>query len=170
MSRNILTGFSVFVEGRGHAGDISKIDLPDFALKVEEFSAGGFTGSIEVLMGRLEKAMEIEMTYNTYTPDIMKQVGHKPSVSFAYKIKGMYVKQDGTAAKREITVRAFAKNVKEEPWEPNKKVSMTTKLSVLYYRDEWDGQVLYEVDPEAAILIVDGVDYGSTFRDVLGLS
>lgn len=169
MSRNVLTGFSVFVDGRGHAGDISKIDLPDFAIKTEEFSAGGFTGAIDVAMGRLEKAMEIEMTYNTFTPDIMTQVAQYPNTSHGYKLRGMYVKADGTHAKREITLRAFAKNVKEEAWEPNKKVSMTVKLSVLYYRDEWDEKVLYEIDPESGILVVDGVDHGKSFRDILGI-
>lgn len=169
MSRNVLTGFSLFVDGRGHAGDISKIDLPDFAIKTEEFTAGGFTGAIDVALGRLEKAMEIEATYNTFTPDVMKQVGQHPNTSYGYKIRGMYVKADRSKAKREITLRAFAKNVKEEAWEPNKKVNMTTKLSVLYYRDEWDGKVLYEIDPENGILVIDGEDYGKPFRDILGI-
>ena len=70
---------------------------------------------------------------------------------------------------RKVTAKAVAKNIKEEAWEPGKKVSMTTKLTCSYYRDEWDGEVINEVDPTNCGLILDRVDHGAGLREALGI-
>lgn len=168
MSRNVLTNFNYSVEGRGYAGDASKVDLPDLEVKVEGFNAGGYTAEVEIALGRLAKAMEIEVTYNTFTPDVMKSVATMPNNTFNHVFQGAYTTPNGVVS-RKITARAFAKNIKEEPWEPGKKISMTSKLTVHYYRDEWDGKVMNEVDPENCVLIIDGVDLAKGVREAIGL-
>lgn len=169
MSQNVLMGFSLFVEGRGHAGDVSKVDFPDIELKTEEFQAGGWTAPIEVVLGRLAKALEIETTYNTYTPDVMKQTTVSPNTHFSYVFRGAYKTPEGKIVTRKVTAKAVAKTIKEEAWEPGKKVSMTTKLTCNYYRDEWEGVVSNEVDPTNCGLIIDGVDHGAGLREALGI-
>ena len=51
MLNDILKNMSLFVDGRGYAGNVDELNLPKLALKTEEFRGGGMDAPIEIDMG-----------------------------------------------------------------------------------------------------------------------
>jgi P2 family phage contractile tail tube protein len=76
MLNDVLKNMSLFVDGRGYAGNIEELNLPKLTMKTEEFRAGGMDAPVEVDMG-MEK-LECDFTLTRFDKDLLKLFGLAP--------------------------------------------------------------------------------------------
>ncbi len=93
MLGDILKNMSLFVDGRGYAGNVEEIQLPKLTLKTEEFRNGGIDAPIEVDMG-MEK-LECEFTLTKFDKEVLRFFGLAPGNSKLLTMRGSVVSDSG---------------------------------------------------------------------------
>lgn len=160
---DILKNFSVFINGRGYAGLVDEVELPEIKFKMEEHRAGGMDVPYEIEMG--QEVMTSKLTFATYPADIIRALNEGVRV----QLRGALV-NDATRATTAITVELGArpKMFGAGSWKAGDKAQGEIELTVDYYRWNQGGADLFEIDTINMIRVIGGVDQLAAQRAALG--
>lgn len=168
MTPRILKNFNTFVNGRGKAGVVEKIELPELDFTQEAYRAGGMDAETEVDMG--QKAMTAKFTFCDIEPADLSLVGIINGNSVRTTSRGAYVRDsDGTTVAVVCELAGKFKKVSMEGWESGKKANQDYEMAVNYYRLNVAGQDIVEIDVINMVRRIGGVDQLAAVRAAIGL-
>ena len=76
---------------------------------------------------------------------------------------------DGTVRAVVMRMRGIIREADFGTWKPGEKAPLKVMVALRYYKLEIDGEVIYEIDAENMIRIVDGTDQLEAQREALGI-
>lgn len=163
-----LKDMMLFNEGLAYLGDARTVTLPTLTRKLEEWRGGGMNAPIQLDMGM--EAMELAFTCGGPMRDVLSQWG-TPTVDGVYmRFSGNY-QQDDTAAidHVEVIVRGRPSEIEMGDQEVGEAGEFNVTMPLAYYKLEWNGTVLIEIDTLRMIEFVNGVDRLAARRAALGI-
>jgi P2 family phage contractile tail tube protein len=169
MHPRILKNFNLFIMGRGNAGRVDELELPEISVKTDDHRAGGMDMETEVDMG-LEK---LAAKFKISDPDaeILKLVGLTGSNSARLTARGSFVRDTDRA--RVAVVAEFVGRIKKGSfgtWKSGDKSGQEYEMSCNYYRLTIGDEEIYEIDNENMIRRIGGVDQLAGIRADIGLA
>lgn len=168
MLPRILKNFNGFVNGKGLAGRLDELELPEISLKTDDFRAGGMDSEVEIDMGT-EKMMA-KFKFADPDPDVLGLVGLMDGNSARLVAKGSYVRDHDLA--RVAVVAEVVGRVKKGSlgqWKAGQKADADYEMSVNYYKLTVGGREVYEIDVENMIRRINGVDQLAGIRSDIGI-
>lgn len=167
MLDQILKNMSLFVDGRGYAGNAEEISLPKLTLKTEEMRNGGMDAGVAVDMG-MEK-LECSFTLTSFDPDVLKLFGLTAGQVTPLTMRGHVESEDGTSAAVAVNLRGKITEMDFGSWKPGDKATVKASVALRYYKLTHAGEVLHEIDVVGMKRIIGGVDQLAATRASLGL-
>ncbi|MBB6191501.1 hypothetical protein FHS51_001728 [Sphingobium wenxiniae] len=165
----VLMNMLLFNEGLANVGEAKTITLPVLSRKIEEWGGGGLGGALPMDMGP-DGLMELTHTYGGPMRQIFSQYGITRINGVYLRFSGAYQQPDSDSVDNvEVIVRGLHKEIDmgdQERGEPGE-FKVTSVLS--YYKLDWNGETLIEIDRLNMIEIVDGVDRLAAQRAALGM-
>ena len=113
---NILRNINLFVDGRGYAGRVAEVELPELSVMTEEYRAGGMDAPIEIDLG-LEK-LECSWSMSSIDDALLKRWGLAPGSSTPVTFRAALESEDGTVTAVEVRCRGQVKTVEPGTWKP----------------------------------------------------
>lgn len=163
----ILRKFAVFNDGLAYLGEVSEIALPKLTRKMEDWRGGGMDRPVSIDMGG--EALEMELTFGGPMRDVLKQYGSSTIDGVYMRFVGAYQAQDSALKTAvEIVVRGRYQEIDFGNAKVGDKSDFKAKMKLAYYKLNWNGSTLIEIDPLNMIEMVDGTDVLSDFRSLLG--
>ncbi len=167
MLDQILKNMSLFVDGRGYAGNVEELTPPKLTMKTEEFRGGGMDAPVDVEMG-MEK-LECEFTLTKFDKEILKLFGLAAGNVTNMTMRGHIESDDGTTAPVVINLRGKAREIDYGTWKAGDKATLKAVVSLRYYKLTHDGEVVHEIDVPGMKRVIAGVDQLAATRANLGL-
>lgn len=160
---------NVFLDGVSFAGETQGVTLPNLAKATEEFRGGGMLGPVKQTTGH--QAIELEHKYGGPVVQIVRQMGITRVDGLMVRFAGAYQRPDGDGVDAvEVVVRGFHEEVDRGTDKTGDDSEMSVKTACSYYKESWNGEVIYEVDLLTGLWIVDGVDVYAQLRAAVGLA
>lgn len=161
-----LKNMNVFNEGNSWLGEVSSVTLPKLTRKLEDWRGGGMDGIVKLDMGA--EAMEIETTCGGPMLDVLKQFGVTNMAGVYLRYAGWHENDaTGTTDTVEVTVRGRHEEIDMGESKPGEGGEFKTKTALVYYRLEWNGREVIEIDVLNMVFRVDGVDRLAEMRAAL---
>lgn len=165
-----LTNANVYMDGGSLLGRVETINCPTIAFKQAEHKALGLMGTTEYFSG-IDK-MEGSIKWTSYYGEVLKKLSN-PFQAIRLQVRGNLETYEGgsrTGQSRAVVFLTITpKNFPLGNFVQHDNVELDTNYGCTYVRLEIDGQTITEVDVEANILKVDGVDLLADYRQNLGL-
>lgn len=161
---------NVYVNNGSKHGQASEITCPDISATMADYKALGMVGTAEFFNG-IEK-MEMTVKWTWPDNDARKACANflKPVDLMVRSSKAEY---DNGGIKGEVPVVIYLKGYPKKHagggYKPKEDTEVETVFSVLYYKEEIDGEAIIEVDVLNNIYKVDGEDLLAERRQNLGI-
>ncbi|MDE1170934.1 MAG: phage major tail tube protein [Verrucomicrobium sp.] len=165
-ANRILKNFSLFIDGKGYAGNIDELTLPPLTTKMEDFRAGGMDSSIAIEMG--QEKMEFKFTLSAYEPAALALWGVGEGSSVPLVARGAVQNLDGTVEPVIVTMRGTIRSIEPAAWQAGNKSSVPFTVDLRAYKYEQNGVVIHDIDVVNMIRLVNGVDALQSQRDAIG--
>lgn len=163
-----LKDLMIFNSGRAYIGQAVSATLPKLTRKLEEMRAAGMDSPIKVDMGG--EAMEFEFSCAGPMRDVLRQYGVMKANAVMLRFVGAYQDDStGVITPIEITVRGRHEEIDMGDAKLGEDTEFKSKMSLAYYRLDWNGTTEIEVDPMNMVLTVGGVDRLADRREALGI-
>ena len=166
-AENVLKQWSIFVDGRGFAGNCEEFNAPKLDVKTEDFEGGGMDAAIEVEMG-MEKLM-CDFTLTKFDPKVIALWGIGVTRYVPIVARGSVQGLTGDPLPVIHTCRGIVKGLEPGGWGGKGKGTLKFTMNLRYYKLEVAGTVTHEIDIPNFVRIVDGVDILAKHRANLGL-
>lgn len=166
-ARDIRKNFSMFIDGRGYAGQVDEFNPPKLTLVTEEFRAGGMDMPIDLTMG-MEK-MECDFSMRVYDRDLLSLFGVKEGAMVPIIVREALESADGTVTPVVRSVRGKITGIDEGTSKPGEAAVLQVTMSLRYYKMTHGGRVVHEIDAENMVRIINGEDTLSGIRSALGM-
>ena len=167
---NRLTNALLWVDGKNYLGKVEEVNLPTPKYKMAEHKALGLQASMEYYSG-VDK-MEMKIKINAPYKDLMNTIGN-PLKKYKMQLRASLEQYaSGTRVGEESYVVYVTASPKDFPlgnFKQNDNVELEMNFSVFAVKLEINGQKIYELDTEANVFIVGGVDILAQYRANLGL-
>lgn len=164
-----LSGFNFFVEGQGQGGKIKKFPLPDLEFEQESHQAGSMIMpiSVDMILNQIQlRGVELVGA----TPVLWKSFKQRTVDGLGLRCQGTYKAPTDTRQKRLVaTFRGKWTKHANEPYEVKKLGGLVADGDFVYYKLEYDGEVIHEIDALQSVCIIDGVDIMDEYRKNLNL-
>tara|TARA_B100000678_G_scaffold258338_2_gene237853 strand:+ start:2501 stop:3001 length:501 start_codon:yes stop_codon:yes gene_type:complete len=166
MIPHVLKDGTIFVDGVGYGGIVTSMTPPEITLKTEDHRGGGMDGPIAIDQGMEGLTFKFELA--EFIPDMASAFGRtegdgKPIV-FRFSLeKGASVKP------LIITLRGGLTKDVIGDYKPGEEGKFSYEGAAKYYRAQMDGAVVYEIDFENAVRIMNGEDQLAGRRAALGI-
>lgn len=168
MLPRILKNFNAFVNGKGLAGIIDELELPEVSIKTDDFRAGGMDAEAEIDMGT--EKMEAKFKLADPDPDVLSLVGLTRGNSTRLVAKGSYVRDsDGARVQVVAELAGRLKKGGVGQWKAGDKAEGEYEMSVNYYKLTVGGREIHEIDVENMIRRIGGVDQLAGIRADIGM-
>lgn len=153
----LLKNMNLFNEGQSWLGEVAAVTIPTLTRKLEEYRGGAMDGPVKYDMGG--EALEQEATFGGPMRDILRQFGHTSASGIYQRFVGFY-QDDSTsrAATIEITTRGRHEEIEMGEQKPGEPGEFKVKSTLTYYRLDWDGATIIEIDRLNMVFMVDGID------------
>lgn len=167
---NKITNANVYLDGESCLGRVEEMTPPTIKNKLAEHNALGMIGSLEYVTG-IDK-METSVKWSAFYKDVWKKIAN-PFKAIKLQVRFSVDEYEGaeriaqTPAILYLTVQS-----KETPlgaFKPQQNAENTSNFTCMYCKLEIDGEEIVEVDIEANIWRVDGVDLLEQYRSNLGI-
>jgi P2 family phage contractile tail tube protein len=165
--RNVLKNFNLFVDGRGYAGELGDYTPCSPSVASEEWRAGGMNAPVDIDMG--QEKMTSSFVLKNYSADVLALWGVAPGKLIQFTARGALESEDGTVTPVIHNMRAKILQNDRGTWSPGQSASLTTNLTVEYFKETIGGQVVTEIDVINMVRIVGGVDHLAAQRAALGI-
>lgn len=170
ISINRITNANVYADGKSLLGRAEEVTMPTVKYKNADHKALGMVGEMEYTSG-IEK-MEAKIKWNSFYPDVMKKFAN-PFSGIKLQVRAsMDVYEAGSRTRQVPVVLYLTVRPKEQPlgaFKAQDNVELENSLACSYCKLEIDGETITEIDVEANIWIVDGVDLLKEYRQNLGI-
>jgi P2 family phage contractile tail tube protein len=165
---NKVTNANVYLNGTSFMGRAEEVTCPEVTAKMAEHKGLGMIGENELPSG-LQKMMA-KIKWNAIYPDVMK-LTHNVFQSFRLMIRAnvqTFEDQSLTAEKScVIYITATPKKAGGMVFKPQENVEREDEFAVSAYKLEIDGEEIIDVDINANIWRVNGVDLLDNYRSNL---
>lgn len=167
---NRLTNALLWVDGKNYMGKVEEVNLPNPKYKLAEHKALGLNGSMEYFSGT--DKMEMKIKINAPYEDIMINLSN-PFQRYNLMLRGSLETIIGgarvTAKPYVATCRVSPKDFPMGNFKQNDNVELEMNFTVFAVKLEIGGRKIYELDQEANVMIVGGVDVLAQYRANLGI-
>lgn len=166
-ARDILKNYNLFVDGRGYAGVVTEYNAPELAVQGDEHRAGGMDAPVDIDMG-MEK-MEASFSLAAVDHHVMRSFGLAEGQEVPLTLRGAIESYQGGVTPVVHSMRGKIMRVAPGAWQPGQKPTMQITVSLNYFRQEIDGEVIHEIDVINMIRIINGTDQLAEQRAAIGL-
>lgn len=163
----ILKNFNLFVDGRGHAGNIDELKTPTLSLQVEDFRAGGMDAPIAVELG--QEKMESTFTLSGYNAQTLALWGVGPGTTVPLTARGTLESMDSSTQPVKVSMAGRVRSVEPGNWKTGERSTLVFTMDLDAYKYEQNGVVIHEIDVPNMVRIVNGVDRLASQREDIGL-
>lgn len=162
----IIKNMNCFVDGVSYAGKVKTISPPALTRKTEEYQAGGMGAPVDIDKGmeKLEASFELQ----GYDEKIVSLWGTGKQVNFVFR-GAQQDTEDGTVKAIVMTMQGLFQNLERGDWVADESSTTTCSMSLSYYKEEIDKQVIHEIDPMNLKHIINGVDITESIRAAIGI-
>lgn len=162
---NILKNFNLYVDGRGYAGNVDEMTLPNLAIVGEDYRAGGMDAPVEVDMG-MEK-LESTFVLSKFDADIDRLFSSPGFIALTFR--GAVESLDATV--RPVVVKMSGKihGIETGTATPGTKATKTYRVPLVRYSYTLDGVAVHDIDVLNMKRIIGGVDRLAEQRRAIGL-
>lgn len=167
VAENVLKNANLFVDGRGFAGNVKEVKLPELSLKLEQFRAGGMDAPISI-----EKGMEeLVITFSTtkYCADTLGLFGVSKNGGVQLTVRGTLESDDGTTTPVTVNVTGKVTKIAPGAWSAGGESATEYTVNLSYYKYAQDGKEVHEIDVPNMKRIINGTDQLAEHRANLGL-
>lgn len=158
---------NLFVDGRGHAGQIEEFTPPKLGLKVEEFRAGGMDAPVDIPFGM--ERLEADFTLISYDRHVLAGFGLVSGAVLPFQAREVLEDHDGTVTSVIHHLRGRIREIDPGTSKAGDKPALKISLSVDYYKLVHGATTVHEIDPHNMLRIVNGVDQLAEHRRALGM-
>lgn len=166
-ARDIRKNFTMWVDGRGYAGQVDEFNPPKLTLVTEEFRAGGMDIPIDLTMG-MEK-MTCDWSMKSYSRDVLALFGVKEGAIVPVTVREALESFDGTVTTVVRNCRGKITELDEGTSKPGEAAVLKITMSLVYYKMTHGGRVIHEIDAENNVRIIDGVNQLADINSALGI-
>lgn len=168
MTPRVLKNFNAFVNGRGMAGRIEELELPEISFKMEGFRAGGMDAETELDMG--QEAMTAKYTFADPDAENLKLVGITTGQPVRVISRGSFVRDsDGSRVAVVAECGGRFKKLGLGSWKSGEKSSHEFEQALDYFRLNVGGEDVMEIDILNMKRVIGGVDQLAGIRADIGL-
>lgn len=167
VASDILKAFNLFVDGVGHAGEAEEINLPNLAIVMDQFRAGGMDAPIDIDMGM--EGLECSFTVGGASLTVLRQFGLAEGRTTPLTARGSLESLTGAKTPVVAVMNGKVKTIEQGAWKGGERAPITVTMGLRYYRYEQAGQVVHEIDVLNMIRIINGVDVMAEHRRNIGL-
>ena len=161
---------NIYVNDGSVHGQASEVTCPDIAAVMTDYKSLGMVGSAEFFNGFDKMEATVKWTYPTN--DVQKALANflKPVDLMVRSSKAEY---DGEGIKEEVPVviylRGYSKKHPGGSYKPKEDTEVESTFSILYFKQEIDGEAIVELDVLNNIYKVGGEDLLAERRQNLGI-
>lgn len=166
-ANRILKNFSLFVDGRGYAGNIDELQLPTLASTIEDFRAGGMDSSVPIEMG--QDKMEVTFTLSSYDSAVLGLWGIGQGASVPLVARGALESLDGSVESVVVTMDGKVRSVEPGAWTPGEKSSLVFTIDLTSYKYAQNGTTIHDIDIVNMVRKINGVDRLAAQRNAIGI-
>lgn len=166
--RQVLTNFTLFVDGRGYAGKIKELELPKVTPVTVDYLGGGMAGTIKVPMGLVEP-LEMSFTLMAYDLTVLTHFGVVMGAFMPLTARGAITLETGEVVPVMILMRGQLTEFDPGTWTPGEESNIKISLALGYYRLEQGGVPIAEFDLENSVHTINGIDQLALTRAALGI-
>lgn len=161
--------FNVFAADQSWAGVTSGFKSPDMERKMEAVQVGGVDGELEHDMGA-NGPLVVNHKYVGQVPELLKEFG--AAKRDGAKLRFVAVVQDdaGRAIQHEIVVQGQHKKISRPEVKTGEPGETEFETTCVYYREEFDGQLVFEIDRPNHVFKVGETDILEEQRRILGIA
>ena len=164
-----LKDFVVHGEGESFIGEAKSFTRPPLEMEGEDWRGGGMMAPVKLFTGL--QALEVEHTYGGEIPALNRSFARHALDGSQLSFTGAYQHGvDGKYDHVEITVRGRTYAVDPGSDEAGGETEVTYKTTCVYYRQERNGEVEYEIDLINKVFLVYGEDRMAEEREILGFA
>jgi len=154
--------------GRAYLGDVPSVTMPKLARKFEEWRGAGMDGPVKIDMGG--EALDMEWSAGGPLKDVLSQFGATTVDATFLRFTGAYQADDTEDhVAVEITVRGRHEEIDPGEQKVGEGGEFKMKTACSYYRLEWNGETVIEIDRLARLFMVNGIDILAQRRAILGM-
>lgn len=158
------------MDGGSLLGRAEEITLPDVKYKQADHKALGMFGEMEYTAG-MEK-LTTKIKWNSFYPEVLKKTAN-PYSAIKLQIRASMEIFEGGARVAEVPVIVYltvrSKGTPLGTFKAQDNAEGETEFAVSYFKQDINSETIIEVDVEANIWIVDGVDLLANYRQNLGI-
>jgi len=160
----------VYLEGNVLLG-VADVELPKVEFLSEKMNSLGIMGEVDVPTLSHVKEMKLKLKFSTVTKDFAKLLEPKAKLVTVYASIQQYDPTDGNFKSVGLVAscKVLPTSLNPGKVEIGKPQDSELEFTVVYYKLEVDGKVIYEVDPLNFICIINGKDYAADIRRNLGM-
>lgn len=167
---NRLTNANIYADGNSFLGRAEEINLPVVKFKTGDHKALGMIGAIEYFAG-IDK-LEGKIKWNSYYPEVLKKVAN-PFEAVRLQVRASLETYEGgsrTAQKPAVVyLTVSSRDFPLGNFKQHDNVELENNYGSTYCKLEIDGEEIVEIDLEANIFKVGGVDLLAEYRANLGI-
>ncbi len=164
---SIVEDFRV-LDGGNMVEDVQTVTLPNITHPTTTIAGSGMAGEIDMPDGSQVSAMSYSLAHNC---GLNSQRLSRPGVhEQEFRVaKQVYDKESGELRHQSMKVRVRGIFTGEDKGSIQRKNAngRTANYSCVRYEEEADGNVVTLIDIPGGLMIIDGVDYGSTVKNLL---
>lgn len=162
-----LKNLNVFNEAQSYLGVAGEVTLPKLTAKMEGWRGGGMIGEVKVDMGIDELMMEWKV--GGLVRQVLRQFGETDVAGLLLRFMGAYQADDGSGVTAvEIVVRGRHEEIDMGNAKAGDDTEWSIKTPCSYYKLVIDGFTEIEIDVQAGIYRVGGVDRYAEIRSAIG--
>jgi uncharacterized protein len=152
-----LKNMNAFVDGASHLGVVAEFELPELAIKTEEWRGGGMIGPVDIDMG-LEKMMA-KLKMGGFTIANIRKFGTTRADGVRIRLVGAYQRDDGTPVQTvEAVISGRFTKIGMGSSKPGDDTEHEYEAPLTYFKLVVDNRTEIEVDMLDGTFIVDGID------------
>lgn len=166
-ARDVLKNLTLWVDGRGMAGQVQDVNPPKLVQKLEEFMGGGMVAPVAVTVGM--ERMTADFSLIAYDADVLALFGVVEGAKVPLTIRGALESFDGSVTPIVMTLRGKVTEQDPGNWKPGTVPYLKTTMELSYYKLQHGSTVVTEIDVENMIASINGTDTLTAMRTALGL-
>lgn len=163
----ILKNFNLYVDGRGYAGVCDELQLPNLAIVVEDFRAGGMDSSVAVEMG--QEKLEAKFVLSGYEENVLLLWGIGQGQTVPLVARGALESLDGTVTPVVVYMTGTIRSMEPGAWKAGEKSTLSFTMDLRSYKYTQAGKTINEIDVPNMVRIVNGVDRLAAQRNAIGI-
>ena len=164
----VLKDLMLFNNGIAYVGECNSVTTPKLGRKFDEWRGAGMDSPVKIDLGG--EPLEIEFQCGGPMRDVLSQYGVMSISGVMLRFAGAYQNDaTGNVDAIEITVRGRHEEIDMGEAKIGDAGEFKVKSALSYYKLDWNGVTVIEIDPLNMVLTVAGVDRLADRRAALGL-